>query len=89
MLPNSGGCQNRLLFRNGLVGVFKVQMLASNIAESKIVCTSGSKSNKDFSPLSYIQITNAVKLVKIYKPKHFQSCRNVQNIKFKHGAPFF
>ena len=52
MLPNSGGCQNRLLFRNGLVGVFKVQMLASNTSESKIVCTSGNKSNKDFRPLA-------------------------------------
>ena len=52
MLPNSGGCQNRLLFRNGLVGVFKVQMLASNTSESKIICRSGNKSNKDFRLLA-------------------------------------
>ena len=49
---NSGGCQNRLLFRNGLVGVCKVQMLASNTSESTIVFTSGNKSNKDFRPLA-------------------------------------
>ena len=47
---NSGGCQNRLLFKNGIVGVLKVQMLASNISESNIVCTSGNKFNKDFRP---------------------------------------
>ena len=52
MLPNSDGCQNGLLFRNGLVGVSKVQMLALNTSESKIVCTSGNKSNKDFCPLA-------------------------------------
>ena len=52
MLPNSGGCQNRLLFRNDLVGVFKLQMLASNNSESKTVCASGNKSNKDFRPLA-------------------------------------
>ena len=52
MLPNLGGYQNRLLFRNGLVGVFKVQMLASNASESKIVCASENKSNKDFRPLA-------------------------------------
>ena len=54
MLPDSSGCgfQNRLLFRNGLVGVFKVQMLASNTIESKILCTSGNKSNKDFRALA-------------------------------------
>ena len=52
MLSNSDGSQNRLLFSNDLVGVFKVQMLASNTSESKIVCTSGNKSNKDFRPLA-------------------------------------
>ena len=51
-LLNSGDYQNRLLLRNGLVAVFKVQMLASNTSESKIVCTSGNKSNKDFRPLA-------------------------------------
>ena len=52
MLMNSGGCQNRLLVRNGLVGVYKVQMLASNNSEWKIVCTSENKSNKDFRGLA-------------------------------------
>ena len=52
MLSNSSGCQNRLVFRNGLVKIFKFQMLASNTSESKIVCTSGNKSNKDFPPLA-------------------------------------
>ena len=53
MLP--GGFQNRLLFRNGLVGVFKVQMLTSNNSESKIVCRSGNKSNKDFRALATLK----------------------------------
>ena len=52
MLQNSGGCQKWMLFRNGLVGVFEVQMLASNTSESKIVCTCGKKSNRDFRPLA-------------------------------------
>ena len=52
MLPDLGGCQNWLIFRNGLVGVFKVQMLATNISESIIACTSGNKSSKDFRPLA-------------------------------------
>ena len=52
MLPNSDSCQNRMLFRNGLAGVSQVQILASNTSESKIVCTFGNKSNKDFRPLA-------------------------------------
>ena len=60
MLSNSGGCQNRMLFRNSLVGVFKVQMLASNTSESKIVCASGNKSSKDFHPLATFKYPNAL-----------------------------
>ena len=52
MLPNSDGCQNRLLFRNGLVEFLKAQMLASNTSEPKIVRTSENKSNKDFRLLA-------------------------------------
>ena len=70
MLPNSGGCQNKVLFTNGLVGDFKVQMLASNAS------------------VSYVQITNALQLVKFYETKHFQSCRIVQTIKLNIGQHF-
>ena len=52
MSLKSGGCQNRVLFRNGPVGVFKFQMLASNTSESKILFTSGIKSRQEFRPLA-------------------------------------
>ena len=51
-LANSDGCPNKLLLRNGVVGVCKVQMLASNTSKSTIVHTSGNKSSKGFRPLA-------------------------------------
>ena len=42
-------------------------MLASKTSELKIVRASGNKSNKDFRPVSYVQITNALQLVKFIK----------------------
>ena len=41
------------------------------------------------SSVSYVQITNALQLVKLYKTKHFQSCRNVQTIKSDMWQLFF